>query len=132
MKLFNSYKLGDLELKNRVVMAPMTRSRATGNIPNDLMAKYYNQRSDAGLIITEGVAPSANGLGYPRIPGLYSEDQVEGWKKTTNAVHASGGKIFAQLMHTGRASHPANMEDGTEIVYYGLMQRFSRWLNRFC
>ena len=116
MKLFNSYKLGDLELKNRVVMAPMTRSRATGNIPNDLMAKYYNQRSDAGLIITEGVAPSANGLGYPRIPGLYSEDQVEGWKKTTNAVHASGGKIFAQLMHTGRASHPANMEDGTEIV----------------
>lgn len=116
MKLFEAYKLGELELANRVVMAPMTRSRAINNIPNDIMAKYYKQRANAGLIITEGVAPSANGLGYPRIPGLYSEAQVEGWKQVTSAVHEAGGKIFAQLMHTGRASHPANMEKGTEIL----------------
>lgn len=116
MKLFKSYKLGELELSNRVVMAPMTRSRATGNIPNDLMVEYYKQRATAGLIITEGVAPSANGLGYPRIPGLYSDAQIEGWKKVTDSVHKKGGKIFAQLMHTGRASHPANMEQGTEIL----------------
>lgn len=116
MKLFESYRLGKIELQNRVVMAPMTRSRAIGNIPNELMAEYYRQRANAGLIITEGVAPSANGLGYPRIPGLYSTEQVEGWKKVTNAVHDAGGKLFAQLMHTGRASHPANMVEGTEIV----------------
>lgn len=116
MKLFNTYKLGNLELKNRIVMAPMTRSRAIGNIPNDIMATYYAQRADGGLLITEGVAPSANGLGYARIPGVYNPAQVEGWKKTTDAVHKKGGKIFMQLMHTGRASHPDNMEDGTEIV----------------
>jgi len=97
-------------------MAPMTRSRAVGNIPNALMTEYYKQRATAGLIITEGIAPSANGLGYPRIPGLYSEDQMEGWKLITNAVHETGGKIFAQLMHTGRASHPDNMEPGSEVV----------------
>lgn len=97
-------------------MAPMTRSRAIDNIPNDLMAKYYAQRAAAGLIITEGTAPSANGLGYARIPGLYSQAQVEGWKKVTKAVHNKGGKIFAQLMHTGRASHPDNMEEGTEVL----------------
>jgi N-ethylmaleimide reductase len=116
MSLFTSYDLSGTELNNRIVMAPMTRCRAIGNIPNDLMAEYYAQRADAGLLITEGTAPSANGLGYARIPGLYSEAQVEGWKKVTTAVHAKGGKIFAQLMHTGRVSHPANMEAGTEIV----------------
>jgi N-ethylmaleimide reductase len=116
MKLFSTYKLGNLELKNRIVMAPMTRSRANGNVPNDLMATYYEQRADGGLLITEGVAPSANGLGYARIPGVYSPAQVEGWKKTTDVVHKKGGKIFMQLMHTGRASHPDNMEEGTEIL----------------
>lgn len=116
MKLFETFELGNMQLKNRVVMAPMTRSRAINNIPNDLMAEYYRQRSNAGLIITEGTAPSANGLGYPRIPGLYSEAQVEGWKQVTQAVHEEGGKIFAQIMHTGRASHPGNMENYTEIV----------------
>jgi N-ethylmaleimide reductase len=116
MKLFDSYKLGKLELKNRVVMAPMTRSRAINNIPNALMAEYYKQRSNAGLIITEGIAPSANGVGYARIPGLYSDAQVEGWKLVTEAVHKEGGKIFAQLMHTGRVSHPDNMEENTEVV----------------
>ena len=116
MKLFKPYKLGELELSNRMVMSPMTRSRAIGNIPNALMAEYYSQRATAGLIITEGIAPSANGLGYPRIPGLYSDAQVEGWKLITKAVHDAGGKIVAQLMHTGRASHPDNMEKNTEIV----------------
>ena len=116
MKLFSKFHLGPLELKNRIVMAPMTRSRAIGNIPNDLMAEYYGQRADAGLLISEGVAPTANGLGYARIPGAYSEAQVEGWKKITAAVHAKGGKIFMQLMHTGRASHGDNMEAGTEVL----------------
>ncbi len=103
-------------MKNRIVMSPMTRSRAIGNIPNDLMATYYGQRATAGLIISEGVAPSANGLGYARIPGVFSQEQVEGWKKTADAVHGKGGKIFMQLMHTGRASHAANLPDGAEVV----------------
>ncbi len=108
--------LGALPLKNRIVMAPMTRSRAIGNVPNDLMAKYYALRADAGLIITEGAAPSPNGLGYARIPGIYSDAHVKGWKQVTDAVHAKGGKIFVQLMHTGRVSHPANMPDGAKIL----------------
>ena len=116
MKLFSQYNLGKIELKNRVVMAPMTRSRATNNIPNELMVKYYQQRANAGLIVTEGVAPSANGLGYARIPGIYNDEQVAGWKKVADAVHAESGKIFIQLMHTGRTSHPDNMESGTQIV----------------
>ncbi|MEO0338936.1 MAG: alkene reductase [Bacteroidota bacterium] len=114
--LFEKTTLGNLALSNRIVMAPMTRSRAIGNIPNDLMAEYYGQRAAAGLIITEGTAPSANGLGYARIPGVYTDDQVAGWKKVTTAVHKKGGKIFLQIMHTGRVSHSANMEAGTEIV----------------
>ncbi|WP_205959751.1 alkene reductase [Flammeovirga aprica] len=116
MKLFSSYSLGPLALKNRVVMAPMTRCRAENNIPTDLMAEYYAQRASAGLIITEGTAPSKNGLGYARIPGIYSSEQVEGWKKVTQAVHDKGGKIFVQLMHTGRVSHPLNMETDARIV----------------
>jgi len=115
-KLFTSIKVGAIELKNRIVMAPMTRCRAIGNIPNDLMASYYQQRAMAGLIITEGTSPSPNGLGYARIPGIFSEAQILGWKKTTTAVHKSGGKIFVQLMHTGRISHILNMEKGTQII----------------
>ena len=103
-------------MTNRIVMAPMTRCRAIGNVPNELMAKYYKQRSGAGLIITEGTSPSPNGLGYARIPGVFSEDQVEGWKKITSAVHKNGGKIFIQLMHTGRISHPLNMPKGSQIL----------------
>ena len=114
--LFNTYSLGPIELSNRIVMAPLTRSRAIDNVPNDLMKTYYAQRADAGLLITEGTAPSPNGLGYPRIPGMYSPEQVAGWKKVTDAVHAKGGKIFVQLMHTGRVSHPANMPKGAEVV----------------
>ncbi len=115
-KLFTEVKLGKLNLKNRIVMAPMTRSRAIDGQPTDIMADYYGARSSAGLIITEGVAPSANGLGYARIPGLFESQQVAGWKKITSAVHQGGGYIFAQLMHTGRASHPANMRAGTQVL----------------
>lgn len=115
-KLLTPYTVGAIELKNRVVMAPMTRCRAIGNVPNDLMAEFYHQRSAAGLIITEGTSPSANGLGYARIPGIFSKAQVEGWKKTTTAVHSNGGRIFVQLMHTGRISHQNNMPEVSEIL----------------
>ena len=108
-KLFTPAQVGSITLKNSIVMAPMTRSRAIGNIPNDLMANYYEQRAEAGLIITEGTSPSPNGLGYSRIPGIFSAEQVEGWKKITSAVHAKGGKIIIQLMHTGRISHVLNL-----------------------
>lgn len=115
-KLFSSYLLGKNELKNRVVMAPMTRSRAIGNIPNDLIATYYGQRASAGLIITEGTSPSPNGLGYSRIPGIFSKEQVKGWQKVTSVVHAKGGKIFVQLMHTGRISHQLNLPNGAIVL----------------
>jgi len=115
-KLFNTIKLGSVILKNRIVMSPMTRCRAIGNVPNELMATYYEQRSGAGLIITEGTSPSPNGLGYARIPGIYSQNQVEGWRKITSSVHRNGGKIFLQLMHTGRISHALNMPEGSEIL----------------
>lgn len=115
-KLFTPTTLGSISLTSRMVMAPMTRCRAIDNIPNDLMAEYYHQRSGAGLIITEGTSPSANGLGYARIPGIYTMEQVDGWKKTTTAVHKKGGKIIMQLMHTGRISHPLNMPEGSEIL----------------
>ncbi|MEL6865571.1 MAG: alkene reductase [Bacteroidota bacterium] len=104
-------------LKNRTVMAPVTRSRATADhIPTDLMFTYYGQRAGAGLIITEGTAPSPNGVGYARIPGIYNEAQAAAWKKVTDAVHEKGGKIFIQLMHTGRVSHPNNMPEGAVIL----------------
>lgn len=115
-KLFTTEKVGSIELKNRIVMAPMTRCRAIKNIPNELMLEYYKQRSNAGLIITEGTAPSANGLGYTRIPGIFSEKQVEGWKKITEAVHENEGKIVVQLMHSGRISHSLNMPAGSKIL----------------
>jgi N-ethylmaleimide reductase len=115
-KLFEATQLESTSLLNHIVMAPMTRCRAIGNMPNDLMATYYEQRSAAGLIITEGTAPSPNGLGYARIPGIFSTQQTECWKKITNAAHANGGKIFVQLMHTGRISHPLNMPEGSVIL----------------
>jgi N-ethylmaleimide reductase len=114
-QLLSKYLKNGLQLKNHIVMAPMTRSRALGNIPNDLMAEYYAQRSGAGLIITEGTAPVADALGYPRIPGIFNNEQVEGWKKTTSAVHQQGTKIFVQLMHTGRIGHPDNLPEGAVI-----------------
>jgi N-ethylmaleimide reductase len=114
--LFSPYKMGDFELRNRIVMAPMTRCRAIGNVPNDLMAEYYNQRSATGLIVTEGTSPSPNGLGYARIPGIFSKTQVEGWKKVTSAIHKGSAKVFVQLMHTGRISQILNMPEGAKIL----------------
>ncbi|WP_311222323.1 MULTISPECIES: alkene reductase [unclassified Acidovorax] len=115
--LFDAFSLRNTPLQNRVVMSPLTRNRAVdANTPNDLMATYYGQRATAGLIITEGTSPSPNGLGYARIPGLFNDAQVQGWKRVTDAVHAEGGKIVVQLMHTGRVSHQANLPAGAEVV----------------
>ena len=115
--LFDSFQLGRITLGNRLVMAPMTRNRATADhVPTPIMATYYAQRASIGLLITEGIAPAADGAGYARIPGLYNAEQVEAWKPVTTAVHAAGGHIFAQLMHTGRASHAANLPAGARTV----------------
>jgi N-ethylmaleimide reductase len=115
--LFEPFSARSMHLANRMVMAPLTRSRATPeHTPNALMATYYGQRATAGLIITEGTSPSPNGLGYPRIPGLFDAAQVEGWKATTSAVHQQGGKIFVQFMHCGRVAHVANMPAGAEVL----------------
>jgi N-ethylmaleimide reductase len=115
-QLFAKTTLGSLSLKNHLVMAPMTRSRAIGNIPNELMAEYYAQRASAGLIITEGTSPSPNGLGYPRIPGIFSAAQVAGWKRITDAVHAQDAKMFIQFMHCGRVGHALNLPAGARIL----------------
>lgn len=115
-RTFTSHELGLLTLNNRIVMAPMTRSRAINNLANELMANYYSQRANAGLIITEGVSPSPNGLGYARIPGIYSEEQTNAWRQVTTAVHKKGGKIFIQLMHTGRIGHLHNLPKGAKIL----------------
>ena len=105
--LFAPVRLGSLELKNRFVMAPMTRNRAgEGTAPTALNAEYYAQRAGAGLIVTEGTQPSAVGQGYPNTPGLHTDAQVAGWRLVADAVHARGGRIFAQLMHVGRIGHP--------------------------
>jgi N-ethylmaleimide reductase len=115
--LFESFSVRSLRLANRMVMSPMTRNRAVDSAtPNALMAEYYGQRASAGLIITEGTSPSPNGLGYPRIPGLFNETQARAWKAVTDVVHAKGGKIFVQFMHTGRVTHVANLPAGAEVV----------------
>ena len=107
--LFTPTQLAGLPLANRIVMAPMTRCRATpDHVPTPLLAQYYAQRASAGLLITEGTSPCPNGSGYARIPGIHSEEQIDAWKIVTEAVHAKGGRIFMQLMHTGRASHPVS------------------------
>ena len=109
MKLFTPVSVGRHQLSNRVVMAPMTRCRSAqpGDVPTDLMATYYAQRASAGLIITEATQISPQGKGYSFTPGIYSQEQVEGWQKVTAAVHHAGGKIFSQLWHVGRMSHPS-------------------------
>jgi N-ethylmaleimide reductase len=114
--LFSPTQLGPLKLQNRIAMSPLTRCRAIDNVPNELMAEYYGQRAAVGLIITEGTSPSANGLGYARIPGLFSPEQVAGWRLVTDAVHAKGGKIVPQLMHCGRIAHPLNMPKGSRVL----------------
>ncbi|MGW5135797.1 alkene reductase [Streptomyces sp. NPDC004135] len=108
-KAFEPYELSGLRLANRLVMAPMTRSRAhgPGQSPTPLMADYYTQRASAGLIVTEGVQPSRVGQGYPDTPGIHTAEQIAAWRRVTDAVHARGGVIFLQIMHTGRVGHPA-------------------------
>ncbi len=109
--LFQPLQLGKIALKNRIVMPPMTRSRATqpGNLANQMMAEYYAQRATAGLIVAEGTQISALGQGYAWTPGIYTPEQIAGWKKVTDAVHDKGGVIFAQLWHVGRVTHPDNI-----------------------
>lgn len=108
IQLFDKATIGTVELNNRIVMAPMTRSRANNDSlkPTSLHATYYAQRATAGLIISEGTVVSPNGTGYANVPGIYSQEQIEGWRLTTNAVHEAKGKIFVQLWHVGRLSHP--------------------------
>ena len=105
--LFDPVVFGDISLANRIVMAPLTRGRSgpTG-VPTELGVEYYRQRAGAGLIISEGTGISREGLGWPYAPGLWTEEQVEGWKPVTEAIHAAGGRIFAQLWHMGRLVHP--------------------------
>lgn len=110
--LMSPLQVGAISLKNRFVMAPLTRNRAAeGMVPTYMMVEYYRQRASAGLIITEATLVSADGVGYPNIPGIFSKDQVEGWKKVTSAVHQAGGKIVMQLWHCGRVGH-SSMLDG--------------------
>ena len=105
--LFNPLVIGDLELPNRVIMTPLTRCRAIhGRVPNDLMAEYYAQRASAGLILSEATSVDPMGVGYPNTPGIWSDEQVQGWRKVTRSVHAAGGRIFLQLWHVGRISDP--------------------------
>lgn len=115
--LFQSIKLGALDLANAIVMAPMTRDRAgPGDVPTENMVQYYRQRASAGLIITEGTQPSPEGKGYWRTPGIWSKDQIAGWRKVTDAVHARGGKIVMQLMHCGRVCVTANKQDASGVI----------------
>lgn len=106
-RLFDSARMGELVLRNRIIMAPLTRCRASaGRVPDALMAEYYRQRASAGLILSEATAVTPMGVGYPDTPGIWSGQQVEGWKRVTDAVHQAGGLIFLQLWHVGRVSHP--------------------------
>ena len=115
--VFSSFRLGPLMLPNRTVMAPMTRNRAgAGEVPSLLAVTYYTQRTSAGLIITEGTQISQQGQGYPGTPGIHSPEQIAGWKRVTNSVHAAGGRIFLQLWHVGRVSHPSLQPDGAAPV----------------
>ena len=113
LELFDPIEIGPLALPNRIVMAPMTRSRAgAGNAPGALAVEYYVQRTSAGLIVTEATQVSPQGVGYPATPGIHTDAQVEGWRRVTDAVHRAGGRIFLQLWHVGRISHPSMQPDG--------------------
>lgn len=114
---FDSLDLAGTPLANRIALAPMTRSRAgEGGVPTELTVEYYAQRASAGLLITEGVQPSVVGQGYPSTPGLHSDEQIAAWRKVTDAVHDRGGRIFAQILHTGRIGHPVLLPDGLTPV----------------
>lgn len=115
--LFTPYTLGAFSLRNRIIMSPMTRDRAgPGDVPNDIMVEYYRQRAGAGLIVTEGTQPSPAGKGYWRTPGIYSEDQIEGWRRIADAVHNEGGKIVMQLMHCGRVVVAQNRGFDADVI----------------
>jgi N-ethylmaleimide reductase len=114
--LFSGTTLGSWSLQNHLVMSPMTRNRAIGNVPNELMAQYYAQRAAVGLVITEGTSTSPDGLGYARMPGIFSSEQLQGWSGVTKAVHARGAKMLVQLMHCGRVAHPLNLPPGARIL----------------
>ncbi len=114
--LFDPAQAGDLQLKNRIVMAPLTRNRAPGNVPNTMMARYYAQRASAGLLITEATPVSAQGQGYAQVPGIYTDAQYAGWRGVTDAVHAAGGHIVVQLWHVGRISHVSLQPGGAAPV----------------
>jgi len=115
--LFDPVRVGDLELPSRIVMAPLTRCRASaGRVPNALMAEYYAQRANTGLIISEATSVSAQGVGYPDTPGIWSDAQIEGWQAVTSAVHAAGGRIFLQLWHVGRISHPEYLNGALPVA----------------
>ncbi|WP_324733486.1 alkene reductase [Pseudomonas paeninsulae] len=115
--LFDPIKIGELELANRIIMAPLTRTRAdAGRVPNALMAEYYVQRASAGLIISEATAVTPMGVGYPDTPGIWSDAQVRGWSNITKAVHANGGKIVLQLWHVGRISHPSYLNGAAPVA----------------
>ncbi|MBB3219381.1 alkene reductase [Pseudoduganella umbonata] len=116
--LFDPITIGDLTLKNRIVMAPLTRARAVGpgRVPNALMAEYYAQRAGAGLILSEATSVTPQGVGYENTPGIWSDEQVEGWKLVTEAVHAKGGKIFLQLWHVGRISDPSLLDGAAPVA----------------
>src|SRR5688500_18964170 len=114
--LHTPYSRTGQPFRSRIAMAPMTRSRAIGNVPNALMAEYYRQRASAGLVVTEGVAPAPEALGYARIPGLFTGTQRDAWRPIADAVHAGGGKLFIQLMHTGRIGHALNLPEGATPI----------------
>src|SRR6478609_9031893 len=115
-KLFDPTKVGDISLKNHIVMAPLTRNRSPGAIPNDLNVEYYRQRATAGLIITEATPITHQGQGYADVPGLYTKEALDGWKRVTDAVHAEGGKIVVQMWHVGRISHTTLQPNGGKPV----------------
>jgi N-ethylmaleimide reductase len=116
-KLWGSVTVGHMTLQNRLAMAPMTRGRSTPEgVPTEMVATYYGQRASFGLIVTEGTQPSEDGQGYLLTPGIYTQDQIDGWKVLTDLVHAEGGRIFIQLMHVGRIAHPANTPHGRQPV----------------
>lgn len=114
--LFSPKAIGQIVLQNRIAMAPMTRSRAINNIPNHTMREYYQQRNAAGLIITEGTSPSPDGLGYARIPGIFTQEQADAWGEIADAVHAGGSRLVVQLMHTGRIGHELNLPAGHTLI----------------
>ena len=115
--LFDSLKLGDLTLRNRILMSPLTRSRASaGRVPNAMMAEYYEQRASAGLIFSEATSVTPMGVGYPDTPGIWSPEQIEGWKLVTKAVHDAGSKMLLQLWHVGRISHPSFLDGALPVA----------------